>query len=139
MPPASGLRTSAFRYLLHTAVSLATHRAHAAEPDLLGHVNRPDACATADVEDAGRLPVLRDRGHGRLVQLVAPRHGEELVVDVHAVLLGLRGSACSAATRRGAHLIARVHVDASPEAVVQAAIFMVVAVLGGYGQTAGTG
>jgi hypothetical protein len=80
-------------FAAHRAVSLATH-AHTAEPNLLGHVNRPDACATADVEDAGGLPVLRDGGHGRLVQLVAPRHGEELVVDVHAVLLGLGGSAC---------------------------------------------
>jgi hypothetical protein len=39
-----------------------------------------------------------------------------------------------------AHLIARIHVDAPPEAVVDAAIFLVVAVLGGDGRgTARTG
>jgi hypothetical protein len=57
----SGQRTSAFRYLLHTgAVSLAGHKLHDAEPNLLGHVDSPDSCTTAHVEDAGRLPVLRD-------------------------------------------------------------------------------
>jgi hypothetical protein len=38
-----------------------------------------------------------------------------------------------------AHLIARVHVDAPTEAVVDAAIFLVVAILSGHGQTASTG
>jgi hypothetical protein len=85
----SGQRTSAFRYLLHTgAVSLAALRAHTVKPNLLGHVNCPDARAAAHVEDA-RLPVLRNR---RLVQAIAPRDGEHFVVDVHAVLLGLRTS-----------------------------------------------
>ena len=56
-----------------------------AEPNLLGHVYRPDAGACAQIENAS-FSVL---WHGGLVQQVSPRHGEQLVVDVHAVLLWL--------------------------------------------------
>jgi hypothetical protein len=132
----SDQRTSAFKYLLHTgAVSLAAHRAHTAEPNLLGHVDCPDARAAAHVEDTG-LPVLRNR---RLVQAVAPCDCEHFVVDVHAVLLGLRASANLGGPggAAAAHLVARVHVDASPEAMIPAAVFHVVAVLSRHGQTAG--
>ena len=47
-------------------------------------------------------------------------------------------SACAMAggSAAAAHLIARIHVDASPEAMIPAAVLQVVAVLGGYGQTA---
>ena len=48
----------------------------------------------------------------RLVQLPSPCDGKELVVDVHAVVLVL---------------VARVHVEASPEAMIPAAVFHVVA------------
>lgn len=70
------------------AVSLACHplQMHGAEPNLLGHVNCPDAGAGAQIEDASFSVVW----HGGLVQRVSPRHGEELVVDVHAVLFRLR-------------------------------------------------
>jgi len=51
----------------------------------------------------------------RLVQLPSPCDGKELVVDVHAVVL---------------ELVARVHVEASPEAMIPAAVFHVVAGLG---------
>ena len=103
------------------AVSLESV-ALAALANLLGHVNCPDARPTAYVEDAGLHVWLRR--HRRLVQLPSPCDGEELVVDVHAVLLGL---------------VARVHVEASPEAMIPAAIFHVVAVLSGHGQSAGEG
>jgi hypothetical protein len=64
------------------------------------------------------------------------------VVDVHAVLLGLqRGLGRPVAERSGvgiraAHLVARILVDASPVAMVVAAILEVVAVLSGHGQSA---
>jgi len=51
----------------------------------------------------------------RLVQLPSPCDGKELVVDFHAVVLVL---------------VARVHVEASPEAMIPAAVFHVVAGLG---------
>lgn len=134
----SGQGTSAFRYWLHTgAVSLAEHKLQAAEPNSLGHINCPDARPTAHVEDAG-VPMLRN---GRLVQLVAPCYRKQFVVDVHAVLLGLcvgvsAGGEANMALRVGpAYLVARVHVDASSEAMIPTAIFQVVAVLGGHGQS----
>jgi hypothetical protein len=85
--------------------------------------------------------VLPDVRNGRLVQLVAAGDCEELVINVHAVFFVLDRSACFECWQQAAaaHLIARVHVDASPKAVVQAAIFLVVAVLCGDGHTAGTG
>ena len=58
----------------------------------------------------------------RLVQLASPCDGKELVVNVHAVFLGL---------------VAGVHVEASPEAMIPPAVFHVVAVLSGHGQSAG--
>lgn len=66
-------------------VSLAGRKLQAAEPNLLGHVNRPDARPTAYVEDAGLQVWL----YRRLVQLVPPCYCEELVVDIHAVLFWL--------------------------------------------------
>lgn len=51
--------------------------------------------------------MLRDRG---LVQVSSPCDEEQLVVDVHAVLLGL---------------VARVHVEAASEAVVEATVLLV--------------
>jgi hypothetical protein len=71
-----------------------------AEQDLLGHVDCPDAGATANVENAG-LPVLRNR---RLVQLVSPCDGEQLVVDVHAVFFMLGGRLAGAAALHRAGL-----------------------------------
>jgi hypothetical protein len=56
------------------------------------------------------------------VQLASPCDGEELVVNVHAVFFGL---------------VAGVHVEASPEAMIPPAVFHVVAVLSGHGQSAG--
>ena len=73
---------------------------------VLGHVDCPDAGPAAQVENAGR-PVLRNRG---LVQVSSPCDEEQLVVYVHAVLFGL---------------VARVHVEAASEAVVEAAILLV--------------
>lgn len=94
MQHSSGQPTSAFKYRLHTE-RLASREtnctAQAAEPNLLGHINCPDARATAYVEDAGRIAILGNLRNGRLVQLFSPRYIEELVVDVHAVLLILRG------------------------------------------------
>ena len=69
------------------------------------------------------------------------------MVDVHAVLLGLqRGLGRPVAERtvgvgirvgiRAAHLVARVLVDASPVAMVVAAILEVVAVRSEHGQSA---
>lgn len=52
--------------------------------------------------------MLRD---GRLVQVFSSCDEEQLVVDVHAVLFGL---------------VARVHVEAASEAMVEAAILLVV-------------
>jgi len=113
-----GQRTSAFRYLLCAgAVSLARLYLIALQGDLLGHVYRPDAGPAPNVEDAGRLPVLRNR---RLVQLLPPCDSEELVVDVHAVFF---------------RLVAREHVDSAPEAMIPAAVFEVVAVGSRHGQT----
>ena len=73
---------------------------------VLGHVDCPDAGSAAQVEDAGR-PMLRDRS---LVQVSSPCDEKQLVVYVHAVLLGL---------------VARVHVEAATEAVVEATMLLV--------------
>lgn len=80
---------------------------HMAANHSLGHVDSPDAGAAAQVENAGR-PMLRDRG---LVQVFSPCNEEQLVVDVHAVLLGL---------------VARIHVETASEAMVEAAVLLVV-------------
>lgn len=45
---------------------------------------------------------------------------------------------CGARNTLTAHLVAREHVDASPEAMVPPAIFEVVAVCSRHGQTVGT-
>lgn len=73
---------------------------------VLGHVNCPDAGSAAQVEDAGR-PMLRDRG---LVQVASPCDEEQLVVYVHAILLGL---------------VAWVHVEAATEAMVETTMLLV--------------
>lgn len=72
-------------FAAHT-VSLAYHKLQVTEPNLLGHVNRPDASAGAQIENAS-FSVLWHRG---LVQHISPCYGEQLVVDVHAVLLWLQ-------------------------------------------------
>jgi hypothetical protein len=81
--------------------------------------------------------------HRRLMQHVSAGHREHLVVDVHAVLLGLQRGLVRAACCRtvggwvgAAHLVARILVDASPVAMVVAAILEVIAVLSGHGQSA---
>lgn len=117
------------------AVSLAYHTLQVAEPNLLGHVYCPDACASAQVENAS-FSVL---WHGSLVQHVSPCYGEQLVVDVHAVLLRLQCASelvVSRARIECAHLVARILVDASPVAMVVAAIFEVITVVSGHGQSA---
>ena len=55
--------------------------------DLLGHVYGPDAGAGAEIQDA-RLGV---RGQGGNVEVLVAGDEEELVEDVHTVLLLLRG------------------------------------------------
>lgn len=82
---------------------------------LLGHVNRPDACSTAHVEDAG----CGIEGDGCLVQLVSPCYREELVVDVHAVFFWL---------------VAWEHVDASAVAMIPATVFQIIGVVSRYWQ-----
>lgn len=83
------------------------------------------------------------------MQLASPCYGEKLVVDVHAILFWLwcrvsvkqagkvgggggdGGGVCLA----GAYLVAWIHVEPSPEAMIPTAIFHVVAVLSGHGQS----
>jgi hypothetical protein len=130
----AGLRTSAFVYLLRSR--LALHTTHVAFFRLLGHVYRPDAGACAHVENAN----FSVRWHRGLVQCVSPCYREHLVVDVHAVLFRLGVSVRigleSPIPAWPAHLVARILVDASPVAVVVAAILEVIAVLSGHGQSA---
>lgn len=79
--------------------------------------------------------------HRSLVQHVSPCDGEELVVDVHAVLFWLgcvSGLGTSAGGALSAYLVAWILVDASPVAVVVAAVFQVIAVVSRHGQSAGT-
>jgi hypothetical protein len=115
------------------AVSLAARKLHCGT-NLLGHINRPDTRPTAHIEDAG-LQVWLYR-HGRLVQRVSPCDGKQFMVDIHAVLLGLlRVSQERAVGFAPAYLVARIHVDASPVAMVPAAVLQVVAVLSGHGQS----
>jgi hypothetical protein len=125
-------------------VSLAQdtdRRLQVMEPDLLGHVYRPNAGAGPQVENAS-FSVLRDR---RLVQHVSPRYGEQLVIDVHAILLWLAGGSAQdsrqsefARAVAPAYLVARILVHASPVAMVVAAVFQVIAVMSGHGQSAAT-
>lgn len=127
------VRTSACRYLLYTRmVSVVARTAGLGEVDLLGHVNGPNACSAAYIKNAGLSPI---RGHGSLVQLVPPCDEEQLMINVHAVLLGLHNECISAnVVGEGigrlagfTHLVARVHVHAASEAVVVSSIFQVVA------------
>ncbi len=141
-------KTSALRYLLRGSISLVEHDVLAAGSNLLGHVNCPNSGSTADIEDTG-LPVL---GHRSLMQVVAACYGKQFVVDVHAIFfvlgrvsfrVGLGEGECGVRVAdcrlwvRVAYLIARVHVDASSIAMIQPAIFQVIAVVSGHGQSGG--
>lgn len=73
------------------------------------------------------------------MQHVSPCHGEKLVVDVHTVLFWLEYALEVGSVTAGsgvAYLVAWVLVDASPVAMVVAAILKVVGVMSGYGQSA---
>jgi len=103
----------------------------AAEQDLLGHIDCPDTRPTSQVKDTG-FPIRRN---GSLMQLVSSCYEEQLVIDVHAVFFRL----CKASSvndsaslelgwgkragRGRAHLIAGIHVNSPPKAMVVATMF----------------
>jgi hypothetical protein len=120
-------------------VSLAGRKLQAAEPKLTRPYQSPRypshslrrGCGAADVALRARAPgaaalsVLRRKTDGRCP------------CDPFLAVLRQRRR------RRGgltpAYLVTRVHVESSPEAMIPAAIFHVVAVLSGHGQSGGAG